>query len=111
LACRVTRSNASASARQRRHDRRPALAAPPGRLRRLALITATAAWHLVRRPPRPLVDPLGFPARGHPESLDRELPGPDEEQLAVLAAALWPADEYVLIVRAYLPGPGRGGTP
>jgi hypothetical protein len=84
---------------------------PAGRLRRLALITATAAWRLARRPPRPLVDPLGFPARRHPESLDKELPGRDEEQLAVLAAALWPADEYVRIVRAYLPGPDRGGTP
>ncbi len=60
---------------------------------------------------RPLVDDLGFPARSHPESLVTGLPGRDEEWLAGLAAALWPADEYAGIIRAYLPGTGQGGTP
>jgi hypothetical protein len=64
-----------------------------------------------RRRRRPLVDDLGFPARGHPESLVMGLPEGDEEWLAGLAAALWPADEYAGIIRAYLPGPGQGGTP
>jgi hypothetical protein len=44
--------------------------------------------------PRDLVDPAGFPSACHPEALERELPEPDEEWLAGVAADLWPADEY-----------------
>jgi hypothetical protein len=44
--------------------------------------------------PRDLVDPAGFPSARHPEALEAELPEPDEEWLASVAADLWPADEY-----------------
>jgi hypothetical protein len=44
--------------------------------------------------PRDLVDPAGFPSACHPEALEAELPEPDEEWLASVAADLWPADEY-----------------
>jgi hypothetical protein len=44
--------------------------------------------------PRDLVDPAGFPSARHPEALEGELPEPDEEWLASVAADLWPADEY-----------------
>jgi hypothetical protein len=79
-----------------------------GRMPRLALTAATAAWRLARRRPAPMLDDLGAPASRHPERLDKELPERDGEWLAGLAAALWPAGEYTEIVRAYLPG---GGTP
>jgi hypothetical protein len=39
----------------------------------------------------------GMPIR-HPERLTRELPESDEEQLAGLAAELWPDDEYAQII-------------
>jgi hypothetical protein len=44
--------------------------------------------------PRELVGPAGFPSARHPEALEAELPEPDEEWLASVAADLWPADEY-----------------
>jgi hypothetical protein len=40
---------------------------------------------------------LGMPAR-HPERITAELPGHQEEQLAALAAELWPDDEYAQII-------------
>lgn len=56
-----------------------------------------ACWpprrHRRARIERETRDVLGMPRR-HPESLTRELPGPDEEWLAALCAALWPNDEY-----------------
>ena len=59
-----------------------------------------ALCRLLRRRLRcaPMVDDLGFPARRHLESLDTELPERDEQWLAVLAAGLWPDDEYVDII-------------
>lgn len=39
---------------------------------------------------------LGMPLR-HPERVTRELPGHQEEQLAALAAELWPAGEWTEI--------------
>jgi hypothetical protein len=56
--------------------------------------------------PDSLLDRKGFPGPCHPESMDAELPGADEEWLAALAAALWPTDEYV----AEIIDPS-GGTP
>ncbi|SRR6266571_3532790 len=78
-------------------------------LQRARRAARTAVWDRRRR--RPLAGDLGFPARGHPESLVTGLPERDEEWLAGLAAALWPAGEYAGIIRACLPGPGQGGTP
>jgi hypothetical protein len=69
------------------------------------------AWRRLRHArARPLVDGRGFPARRHPESLTRELPGRDEEYLAELAAGLWPQDEYSQIIDGgQRPSPtGRG---
>ena len=40
---------------------------------------------------------LGMPA-GHPERITAELPEDQEEQLAALAAELWPDDDYVQII-------------
>ena len=40
---------------------------------------------------------IGMPAR-HPEQITRDLPGGQEKWLAALAAALWPADEYAVII-------------
>jgi hypothetical protein len=40
---------------------------------------------------------LGMPAR-HPERITAELPEHQEEQLAALAAELWPDDEYAQII-------------
>jgi hypothetical protein len=55
-------------------------------------------WRLFRRGPVVWVDALGFPARRHPESMDRELPERDETWLAALASLLWPDDEYTEII-------------
>ncbi len=40
---------------------------------------------------------IGMPVR-HPERITRDLPGGQEEWLAALAAALWPCDEYAVII-------------
>jgi hypothetical protein len=40
---------------------------------------------------------MDMPVR-HPERLTRELPESEEEQLAGLAAELWPDDEYAQII-------------
>ena len=40
---------------------------------------------------------IGMPAR-HPEQITAELPEDQEEQLAALAAELWPDDDYVQII-------------
>jgi hypothetical protein len=40
---------------------------------------------------------IGMPAR-HPERITAELPEDQEEQLAALAAELWPDDDYVQII-------------
>jgi hypothetical protein len=70
-------------------------------LRRLA---ALARGH-VRRCGCPACDPaereartaIGMSAR-HPERITRDLPGGQEEWLAMLAALLWPEDEYTTII-------------
>jgi hypothetical protein len=51
---------------------------------------------------------IGMPAR-HPEHLTRSLRRRDERWLRALAGELWPADEYVAIVRDTRPG-GPGGN-
>ena len=40
---------------------------------------------------------IGVPAR-HPEWVTRELPAAQEEELARLAAELWPDDEYAEVI-------------
>ena len=40
---------------------------------------------------------IGMPA-AHPEKITRDLHGRQEEWLAILAAALWPGDEYAAII-------------
>jgi hypothetical protein len=57
--------------------------------------------------PDSLLDRKSQPGPCHPESMDAELPGADEDWLASLAADLWPEDEYTDIVRRDTPG----GTP
>jgi hypothetical protein len=42
-------------------------------------------------------DVIGMPYR-HPESITRELPTGQEEELAALAAELWPDDEWTGII-------------
>jgi hypothetical protein len=59
----------------------------------------TYRWQRLIRRRGPLTDRLGFPTARHPESITRELPGAQEEWLAGIAAALWPEDEYVEIIR------------
>lgn len=46
----------------------------------------------------PMVDRRGYPTVTHPESMTAELAGAAEAQLAELADALWPGDEYQAIV-------------
>ena len=65
------------------------------RVRRFLHLVLMAA----RRKRCPLIDRRGFPVLAHPESLDCELPGRDEEWLGALEAELWPDDEYAEIVR------------
>ena len=40
---------------------------------------------------------IGMPAR-HPERITADLPARQEDYLAALADALWPADEYATII-------------
>jgi hypothetical protein len=54
-----------------------------------------------------LLDCRNFPGPCHPESMDGELPGADEEWLDHLCGELWPEGEYTDIVRR----DGPGGTP
>jgi len=45
----------------------------------------------------------GMPAR-HPEFITRDLPAGQDEQLAAIAAEMWPADEYEAIIDAWREG-------
>ena len=73
----------------------------------LAWLCARAGAHVRGRCGCPVCDTgerevraaIGMPAR-HPERITRELPGGQEEWLAALAAALWPAGEYTAIITA-----------
>lgn len=42
-------------------------------------------------------DVIGMPYR-HPESITRELPAGQEEELAAIAAELWPSDEWTSVI-------------
>jgi hypothetical protein len=79
----VTRTEA------RREGRRPG-AAWDGCAARIRTRAAVKAERTVRAA-------LGMPAR-HPERLTGELPERQEEQLAALAAELWPDDKYAQII-------------
>ena len=66
----------------------------PGLLRQHA---TACSCPLCDRSERETRDVLGM-AAGHPESLTRELPAGQEEELAALAARLWPGDEWAGII-------------